>query len=276
MSNIAETTQEMINNCLHDNRKKMYKKIQAYVFIAIEKKVKENHQTKAKFSKLIMDNLENKYLVRSYKRVIREAKVDWKELENATKYVILNDKRYVELNEHLYKRFIIETKKLWLDLDSNDNNSKLLTEKELSLYVENIIGFCKKSYNRMSQIKKMKRKYKEKWDFENEDYYKNYYIENKQSFKNRYEKNKLALKEKYENNKSDVKSRAEINQEFNAKRHLDSSNLVLEDALKMLANNEKLTIRALNKTLTNNGEKLGTTQISIYLKELKNEGLIDE
>ena len=47
-------------------------------------------------------------------------------------------------------------------------------------------------------------------------------------------------------------------------------------ALKMLANDEKLTIRTLNTTLTNNNEKLGTTQISLYLKELRNEGLINE
>lgn len=257
-------------------RQKIYAKFRNYIFIAIEKKIKENDKIKAKFNKLIMENAKNYKLANSYKKVVREAKVDWKDLEIRTKYIFINDDIYKSLNLNLYNWFKTEIEKIDSNAKYNPYNDKLVDNEKISVYVEHIVQWCKKNYNRMSQIKKLKREYKEKWDLKNEDYYKNYYINNKEDFKNRYENNKDTIKEKYENNKNEVRDRGEINQEFNAKRHLNSKNLVLEYALKMLANDEKLTIRTLNTTLTNNNEKLGTTQISLYLKELRSEGLINE
>jgi hypothetical protein len=52
--------------------------------------------------------------------------------------------------------------------------------------------------------------------------------------------------------------------------------LVLKYALDLVAQSEKITIKTIKTILDQNDEKLGTTQISIYLRELKNEGLIDE
>jgi hypothetical protein len=269
-------SKEILESVHFSFRQKIYAKFRNYIFIAIEKKIKENVKIKAKFNKLIMENAKNYKLANSYKKVVKEAKVDWKDLEIRTKYVFLNDDRYKSLNVNLYNWFKTEIEKIDFEAKYNPYNNKLIDDKLILLYVEYIVEWCKKNYNRMSQIKKMKREYKQKWDLENEDYYKNYYINNKEDFKNRYENNKNTIKEKYENNKGEVRDRGEINQEFNAKRHLNSKNLVLEYALKMLANDEKLTIRTLNTTLANNNQKLGITQISLYLKELRSEGLIDE
>jgi hypothetical protein len=61
-----------------------------------------------------------------------------------------------------------------------------------------------------------------------------------------------------------------------AKRHQNSKTLVLKYALDLVAQNERITIKTIKNILELNDEKLGTTQISIYLRELKNEGLIDE
>jgi DNA-binding CsgD family transcriptional regulator len=52
--------------------------------------------------------------------------------------------------------------------------------------------------------------------------------------------------------------------------------LVLKYALDLVALSEKITIKTVKNILELNNEKLGTIQISIYLRELKNEGLIDE
>lgn len=61
-----------------------------------------------------------------------------------------------------------------------------------------------------------------------------------------------------------------------AKRHQTSKTLVLKYALDLVAQNKKITIKTIKNILEQNNEKLGNTQISIYLKELKNEGLINE
>ena len=63
---------------------------------------------------------------------------------------------------------------------------------------------------------------------------------------------------------------------FRSKRHQDSKTLVLKYALDLVAQSEKITIKTIKTILDQNNEKLGTTQISIYLRELKNEGLINE
>ena len=52
--------------------------------------------------------------------------------------------------------------------------------------------------------------------------------------------------------------------------------VLLKYALDLVAQNEKITIKTIKNILELNDEKLGTTQISIYLKELRNEGLINE
>ena len=97
----------------------------------------------------------------------------------------------------------------------------------------------------MSQIKKIEKLYNQK-----------YYLEHKVE--------------------KGIKSREEVNKINGAKRHQDSKTLVLKYALDLVAQNEKITIKTIKNILEQNNEKLGNTQISIYLKELKNEGLINE
>ena len=97
----------------------------------------------------------------------------------------------------------------------------------------------------MSQIKKVEKLYNQK-----------YYLEHKVE--------------------KGIKSRIEVNKINGAKRHQDSKTLVLKYALDLVAQNEKITIKTIKNILELNNEKLGTTQISIYLRELKNEGLISE
>ena len=97
----------------------------------------------------------------------------------------------------------------------------------------------------MSQIKKIEKLYNQK-----------YYLEHKEE--------------------KGIKSRDEVNKINGAKRHQDSKTLVLKYALDLVAQNEKITIKTIKNIIELNDEKLGTTQISIYLRELKNEGLIDE
>ena len=97
----------------------------------------------------------------------------------------------------------------------------------------------------MSQIKKVEKLYNQK-----------YYLEHKVE--------------------KGIKTRDEVNKINGAKRHQNSKTLVLKYALDLVAQNERITIKTIKNILDQNDEKLGTTQISIYLRELKNEGLIDE
>ena len=115
----------------------------------------------------------------------------------------------------------------------------------LKKYISKIIKWCKKNYNRLSQIKKIEKVYNQK-----------YYLDHKEE--------------------KGIKSRDEVNKINGAKRHQDSKTLVLKYALDLVAQNEKITIKTIKNILEQNNEKLGNTQISIYLKELKNEGLINE
>ena len=89
----------------------------------------------------------------------------------------------------------------------------------------------------------------------------------------------LAYNQKYyldHKEEKGIKTRDEVNKINGAKRHQDSKTLVLKYALDLVAQNEKITIKTIKNILEQNNEKLGNTQISIYLKELKNEGLINE
>lgn len=265
-----EETLIMLKNdeikAIHKNyRKIFYKRILQYILISVENRVKENNKIKSRFKDLIEENAGNYKLINLYKKAIKEARIDWVELENFYKYQFTQDSKNKMLNINLHNQFTNTYKEIFPEIEHDLNNGKLISNKILFAFIGKIVKWCIKNYNRLSQIKKRKRANFAKWIEKNEDYFKDYYINNKSKFK-----------EKYENNKMPIKSRAEINQEFNAIRHTDSKSLVLEYALKMLANNEKLTIRALNTTLKNANQKLGTTQISLYLKELKSEGLINE
>lgn len=97
----------------------------------------------------------------------------------------------------------------------------------------------------MSQIKKVEKLYNQK-----------YYLEHKEQ--------------------KGIKTREEVNKINGAKRHQDSKTLVLKYALELVASEEKITINTIKNIIEQNNEKLGTTQISIYLKELRSEGLINE
>ena len=136
-------------------------------------------------------------------------------------------------------------KKSFNDFEFTSYGENLVSNDLLKKYISKIMKWCKKNYNRMSQIKKIEKAYNQK-----------YYLDHKVE--------------------KGIKSRIEVNKINGAKRHQNSKTLVLKYALDLVAQNEKITIKTIKTILELNDEKLGTTQISIYLRELKNEGLINE
>ena len=136
-------------------------------------------------------------------------------------------------------------KKSFNDFEFTSYGENLVSSDLLKKYISKIIKWCKKNYNRMSQIKKVEKLYNQK-----------YYLDHKEE--------------------KGIKTRDEVNKINGAKRHQNSKTLVLKYALDLVASEEKITIKTIKNILEQNNEKLGNTQISIYLKELKNEGLINE
>ena len=228
-------------------KKFLYKKLTTYTMISIKNKVKSNQVIKdnfvAKINELV--DIENKtqkqmQTIRNYAYMYKNTKVDWIGLELA-----LMNKMALQLNNEIYLLYVQSVKEYHSDYEFSVYGENLVSNDLLKKYISKILKWCKKNYNRMSQIKKVEKLYNQK-----------YYLEHKVE--------------------KGIKTRIEVNKINGAKRHQNSKTLVLKYALDLVAQNEKITIKTIKNILDQNDEKLGTTQISIYLKELKNEGLIDE
>ena len=229
------------------HKKFLYKKLTTYVMISIKNKVKSNQVIKdnfvAKINELVeIENktLQQKQTIRNYAYMYKNTKVNWLALELA-----LMNKMALQLNNEIYLIYIAKMKKSFNDFEFTSYGENLVSNDLLKKYISKIIKWCKKNYNRMSQIKKIEKAYNQK-----------YYLDHKVE--------------------KGIKSRIEVNKINGAKRHQNSKTLVLKYALDLVAQNEKITIKTIKTILELNDEKLGTTQISIYLRELKNEGLINE
>ena len=236
-----------INIEYSSHKRLLYKKLTTYTMISIKNKVKSNQVIKdnfvAKINELVeIENptLKDKQMIRNYAFMYKNTKVDWIGLELA-----LINKMALQLNNETYLLYVQSVKKYHSDYEFTSYGENLISNDLLKKYISKIIKWCKKNYNRMSQIKKVEKLYNQK-----------YYLEHKEQ--------------------KGIKSRIEVNKINGAKRHQDSKTLVLKYALELVAQNEKITIKTIKNIIELNNEKLGTTQISIYLRELKNEGLIDE
>ena len=229
------------------HKKFLYKKLTTYTMISIKNKVKENKIIKDNFKlkidelvKIENPTLKEKQTIKNYAYMYKNTKVDWIALELA-----LINKMALQLNNEIYILYVEKMKKSFDDFEFSLYDENLVSDDLLKKYISKILKWCKKNYNRMSQIKKLEKLYNQK-----------YYLEHKVE--------------------KGIKSRIEVNKINGAKRHQDSKTLVLKYALDLVAQNEKITIKTIKNILEQNNEKLGNTQISIYLKELKNEGLINE
>ncbi len=236
-----------INIEYSSHKRLLYKKLTTYTMISIKNKVKSNQIIKDNFKLKINEliEIENKTLkdkqtIRNYAYMYKNTKVDWIGLELA-----LINKMALQLNNEIYLLYVESVKKYHSEYEFTLYGENLVSNDLLKKYISKIIKWCKKNYNRMSQIKKVEKAYN-----------RNYYLDHKEQ--------------------KDIKSRIEVNKINGAKRHQDSKTLVLKYALDLVAQNEKITIKTIKNILEQNNEKLGTTQISIYLRELKNEGLINE
>ena len=229
------------------HKKFLYKKLTTYTMISIKNKVKENKIIKDNFKlkidelvKIENPTLKEKQTIKNYAYMYKNTKVDWIALELA-----LINKMALQLNNEIYLLYVEKMKKSFDDFEFSLYDENLVSNDLLKKYISKILKWCKKNYNRMSQIKKIEKAYNQK-----------YYLDHKEE--------------------KGIKSRDEVNKINGAKRHQDSKTLVLKYALDLVAQNEKITIKTIKNILEQNNEKLGNTQISIYLKELKNEGLINE
>ena len=228
-------------------KKYLYKKLTTYTMISIKNKVKSNQVIKDNFVLKINElveienpTLKDKQMIRNYAFMYKNTKVDWIGLELA-----LINKMALQLNNETYLLYVQSVKKYYSDYEFSVYGENLVGVDLLYKYVHKIIKWCKKNYNRMSQIKKVEKVYNQK-----------YYLEHKEQ--------------------KGIKSRIEVNKINGAKRHQDSKTLVLKYALELVASEEKITIKTIKNIIEQNNEKLGNTQISIYLKELRSEGLINE
>ena len=229
------------------HKKFLYKKLTTYTMISIKNKIKENKIIKDNFVEKINELVEienktpqQKQTIKNYAYMYKNTKVDWVALELA-----LINKMALQLNNEIYLLYVEKMKKSFDDFEFSLYDENLVSDDLLKKYISKILKWCKKNYNRMSQIKKIEKLYNQK-----------YYLEHKEQ--------------------KGIKSRIEVNKINGAKRHQTSKTLVLKYALDLVAQNKKITIKTIKNILEQNNEKLGNTQISIYLKELKNEGLIDE
>ena len=229
------------------HKKLLYKKLTTYTMISIKNKVKSNQVIKDNFKLKINElveienpTLKEKQTIKNYAYMYKNTKVDWIALELA-----LINKMALQLNNEIYLLYVEKMKKSFDDFEFSLYDENLISDDLLKKYISKILKWCKKNYNRISQIKKVEKLYNQK-----------YYQDHKEQ--------------------KGIKSRIEVNKINGAKRHQDSKTLVLKYALDLVAQNEKITIKTIKNILEQNSEKLGNTQISIYLKELKNEGLINE
>ena len=229
------------------HKKFLYKKLTTYTMISIKNKVKENKIIKDNFVSKINELVEvenktpqQKQTIKNYAYMYKNTKVNWLALELA-----LMNKIALQLNNEIYLIYVAKMKKSFNNFEFSVYGENLLSNDLLKKYISKILKWCKKNYNRMSQIKKLEKLYNQK-----------YYLEHKEE--------------------KGIKTRDEVNKINGAKRHQNSKTLVLKYALELVASEEKITINTIKNIIEQNNEKLGNTQISIYLRELKNEGLIDE
>lgn len=221
----------------------LYKNIRTYTMIALANKITSDKKIKDRIHELINQELikdnPNHQLISYYTHAIKTTKTDWKTLESVLKLTYAYKK-----NKEFQAKFLKEVATIDLFKSYITDEKFLVKKNEMNIMIDELLTYCKRNFNRYQQVKNRR-------DEENRKYRA---------------KNRIRA----------IKTRTQINQEFNAKKHADSKNLVLEYALKILANNQKLTIKNVKNEIEKNNEKLGNTQISIYLNELKDERLINE
>lgn len=193
---------------------------------------------------------EKMFLYRNLKKY-NNAKTNWSELDD-----YLKKYKAQKFNKDIYATYSTKMANCWLIVD-NEFDNNLISSKDLNAMVDRAMQWLKKNFNRLSQFKRYKKK-----------------------------KNK----ENYENTKvaRGIKTRGEANQKIAEDRRFASKSVVLEFVQILKSKGIKITIHNIkneieNKNaqlLANNSEekiklvKLGTSQISVYLKTLKQEGLV--
>ena len=179
------------------HKKLLYKKLTTYTMISIKNKVKSNQVIKDNFKSKINElveienpTLKEKQTIKNYAYMYKNTKVDWIALELA-----LINKMALQLNNEIYILYVEKMKKSFDDFEFSLYDENLVSNDLLKKYISKILKWCKKNYNRMSQIKKLEKLYNQK-----------YYLEHKVE--------------------KGIKSRIEVNKINGAKRHQDSKTLV--------------------------------------------------
>ncbi len=205
------------------HKKFLYKKLTTYVMISIKNKVKSNQVIRDSFKLKINEllEIENKtqkqiQTIRNYAYMYKNTKVDWIALELA-----LINKMALQLNNETYLLYVQSVKKYHSEYEFTLYGENLVSSDLLKKYISKIIKWCKKNYNRMSQIKKVEKLYNQK-----------YYLEHKVE--------------------KGIKTRDEVNKINGAKRHQNSKTLVLKYALDLVASEEKITIKTIKNILVSN------------------------
>ncbi len=192
----------------------LYKKLTTYTMISIKNKVKSNQIIKDNFKLKINEliEIENKtslqmQMIKNYAYMYKNTKVDWIALELA-----LINKMALQLNNETYLLYVQSVKKYHSEYEFNIYGENLVATDLRKKYISKMVEWCKKNYNRMSQIKKVEKAYNQK-----------YYLEHKEQ--------------------KGIKSRIEVNKINGAKRHQDSKTLVLKYALDFVQLNLKHTLK---------------------------------
>ena len=149
----------------------LYKKLTTYTMISIKNKVKSNQVIKDNFKLKINELLEienltlkHKQMIRNYAFMFKNTKVDWISLELA-----LINKMALQLNNEMYLLFIQSVKKYHSDYEFSLYGENLVSSNLLKKYISKILKWCKKNYNRMSQIKKIEKLYNQKYYLEHKE-----------------------------------------------------------------------------------------------------------
>lgn len=186
-----------INIEYSSHKRLLYKKLTTYTMISIKNKVKSNQVIKDNFVVKINElveienpTLKHKQMIRNYAYMFKNTKVDWISLELA-----LINKMALQLNNETYLLYVQSVKKFHSDYEFSVYGENLVSNDLLKKYISKIIKWCKKNYNRMSQIKKIEKAYNQK-----------YYQDHKEQ--------------------KGIKLRDEVNKINGAKRHQDSKTLV--------------------------------------------------
>lgn len=230
----------------------LYKELIKYSMISIQNKFKENEIIRKKIveswgnlwekeEKTIKEKI---FLYRTLKQY-KNAKIEWFILENHLRTFVA-----LKLNNELYIKYVINITNIYPTfILPNEFNNNLISNDELQKIVSRCINWLKKNFNRYSQFKRYKKNYNDE-----------YYLKTKES--------------------RGIKTRFEANQKIAEDRRLKSK-LIIWDIINILkSKNIKITIQNIKQEIDNQNIlnekqiKLAQTQISIYLKILKNESLI--